>query len=774
MYKSEQPDSIWEEGTFCADSSVRFTILPRLAGEEAEPLIQCFDAFQKSYSMALAATRCSIWEYDVKSRILCVPAGQFPVAAIQKRGVLFYNVPESLIADRIIHPEDVGDFWNAYKELHTGLDYLGCLVRVLDRHQVYRWNRLYCQIEKDESGNPARLVGIMQDIQREREIERSASTESNLRSSLLADAISVYELNLTKDEVCRISTENERVTGQTIKKVSELLRFVRENLIDFAHRAAFFETFAVETVLEEYRKGKREISLEFRRLNSAGDMQWVCMTEYLYTDAEHGDEILSFCICRDIHESKMREQELQYKAEVDSLTKVYNRAAAIARVEAHLAQNANGLHALMILDIDHFKKVNDTYGHVYGDSVLSEISQKLRRLFRSNDVIGRLGGDEFLIFLPDIAMEETAIRRAEEVCSELRATYSSGAGPCEVSVSVGIVFARHETEFYDLYQEADDALYQAKENGRDGYAIYESNHKDRAQLEMQGRFRECSKKMHRASTSKNLLKNISKILHSFFNPKQAIPPVLELLARQFGAQRAYIYERSRFNEPFRLTFEWNSIDEQLLSQDLFHIPSVIPKEEDPLFGQECLCVHDIDYAEASIQWVGEQLGLKAMIRSGFYLDESCYGFVGLDILGMSHYFTEEEQEMFCTASKVLEEYVLVNRNKQNLERQLDIMRGLMEHSPASILILDVESRRVVYYNRRAGQMFPDVVEGKLLSGDPEGSGCENGLFQRLDELREEMLEGSVSLPCPGGGCVQGNIRWVYWYDGMTCCMLEVP
>jgi diguanylate cyclase (GGDEF)-like protein len=161
----------------------------------------------------------------------------------------------------------------------------------------------------------------------------------------------------------------------------------------------------------------------------------------------------------------------------DSLTGLLNRRGAEAAIAAATsgggAADARRSHAALLVDIDHFKHINDTHGHAQGDAVISRLAKALRAGLRPGDVSARLGGDEFLIFLPDC---DSA--RAEQIATQLleavRAEGEQGGAPFEVSVGVGVAKAA-EGNFDLLYHRADVALYQAKAAGKNRYAVFDSD-----------------------------------------------------------------------------------------------------------------------------------------------------------------------------------------------------------------------------------------------------------------------------------------------------------
>ena len=164
---------------------------------------------------------------------------------------------------------------------------------------------------------------------------------------------------------------------------------------------------------------------------------------------------------------------MQHKAERDGLTGVYNRTVFEKYVNEVLADGTQRQHAFFLLDIDDFKNVNDSKGHAFGDAVLCEVTANLERSFRSSDLLGRIGGDEFAVLMCDISSRENALAKAEQICS----LYSKGDNQegLKISCSIGVVFCDSAvgSTFDDLYQQADKALYKAKEKGKNVFVMFD-------------------------------------------------------------------------------------------------------------------------------------------------------------------------------------------------------------------------------------------------------------------------------------------------------------
>ncbi len=167
----------------------------------------------------------------------------------------------------------------------------------------------------------------------------------------------------------------------------------------------------------------------------------------------------------EIETRKKLEQDLIVAATIDKLTQIYNRRKleAIIETEIERAKRYNRPLSLIMLDIDDFKRVNDTYGHQVGDNVLKELANILKNNIRVSDTAGRWGGEEFMIVVP-----ETAANNAWELAEKIRnlIASSSFAGSCIITISLGLAQLQPGDNFDSFLKRVDDALYQAKSRGK--------------------------------------------------------------------------------------------------------------------------------------------------------------------------------------------------------------------------------------------------------------------------------------------------------------------
>ena len=192
---------------------------------------------------------------------------------------------------------------------------------------------------------------------------------------------------------------------------------------------------------------------------------------------------------RDVSDRKEAEDRLLHDALHDALTTLPNRTLFVDRLTHCLdrrARNRSYRCALLFLDLDRFKMINDSFGHAIGDRLLVQASSRLKSCLRPTDTLARLGGDEFAILLDEVGDASTAVRVAQRIQQELEAPFHLEGREIYSTASIGIALSTAESEPADVLRDADTAMYRAKSQGRAGYAIFDSqmHAQVRAQLKL--------------------------------------------------------------------------------------------------------------------------------------------------------------------------------------------------------------------------------------------------------------------------------------------------
>ena len=328
---------------------------------------------------------------------------------------------------------------------------------------INNWFRLeFSVVSMDEDGNLENFLLIVKEItQMKQEEEKHREMIKALSSIYLFGAMIDLEQKLVQP--IRLSGEIRQFVSDDEISHHELLTIFCENMLEYDYVDRVREFMNLDT-LPERLQDVQAITCEYQgtRIGWGRIIIIPCVGE---------DDVLkkAFFAVQDVTEQKKREEWMQYKMEHDELTGTLNRTA-FNRV-AKVLQASKLTMTFVLLDIDKFKLINDTYGHDVGDEVLKYLVQVLNEKLRATDKIFRLGGDEFAIIMSGLTREKAFF--IKDIIGDINRVLCSGTKNLPVfSVSAGITFSEGG---YDesLYRNADQALYRTKETTRCGCTVYE-------------------------------------------------------------------------------------------------------------------------------------------------------------------------------------------------------------------------------------------------------------------------------------------------------------
>jgi diguanylate cyclase (GGDEF)-like protein/PAS domain S-box-containing protein len=317
-------------------------------------------------------------------------------------------------------------------------------------------------VERDEDGQPLRMCGTARNVTAERAAEQDRRVAQEVIRSM-AEAVSVSDLEF------RFLTVNPAFTRITGWRQEEVAGQPAALLNSSQHPMDHYLALREELQRNGYWRGE----LWQRRKDGEEFLSWAEVSEV--RDA-NGVRTHFVGVISDITDRKRAEQELRYLANYDALTGLPNRTLLSERIGHAIvrARSTARKIAVLFLDLDRFKHVNDSMGHATGDRMLKAAGSRLRQVVREGDSVARIGGDEFTIVLEDIASSVEAERIAEKVIAAFEEPLELDNGQeVVISLSIGIsMYPDHGQSPSDLLKFADTAMYQAKEHGRKTWMVY--------------------------------------------------------------------------------------------------------------------------------------------------------------------------------------------------------------------------------------------------------------------------------------------------------------
>ena len=330
------------------------------------------------------------------------------------------------------------------------------------------WTALSNEVVRDADGRPLYFVAHIEDITQSRETATALREAEERFRRAFDDAPIGMGLVAPDGRWLRVNRELTEITGYS---EAELLE---RSFQDITHPDD------LEDDLEQARRlladEVRSYRIEKRYLRADGEIVWVTLSVSLVRDGD-GAPLYFVSQIEDVTERKHALQELERLADHDSLTGLLNRRRfdeELQRELGRLARQPDRQAALLLLDIDRFKLVNDSLGHRAGDDVLSAVAQTISRRLRDTDVIARLGGDEFAALLFDLHDARDARQIATDLAAAIRSqSILTVGGAATVTVSIGVVALDHQTSEreVDTLIAADNAMYRAKRAGRNRISL---------------------------------------------------------------------------------------------------------------------------------------------------------------------------------------------------------------------------------------------------------------------------------------------------------------
>lgn len=411
--------------------------------------------------IALEESKNSIFEYKQNEKKIILKGKIVDVFHMEE----VENMPDSCMDYGVLCEDSYADCMAMFEEIKVH-DFTTRDLKLRVDHQEC-WYRIIMKNIYDECHNLRNTIGVIANVDEQKRQKLELEENERIQSKLVSNALMTSLINLTTGLV-------KEKNSVKVEKELNYQNYVRNEIIpriDDNNRRQILTNMSISHLFNEYKMGNDTVELVFQMIVEKKPIWVSCM----YHIIKNEDEIDALMMINDINEKRSKEIELQKQAQRDGLTELYNAATLKSKVNEYLSsvQSLDGYQIFILMDLDNFKAINDTFGHAYGDQVLRDVAAILSRKFRRNDIVARLGGDEFVVMLMNVKDKDSIDRIYEELVEDLNLTYTEEDISITISASLGISIApTHGSDFQTLYQKADKALYEAKKSNKNGYRIY--------------------------------------------------------------------------------------------------------------------------------------------------------------------------------------------------------------------------------------------------------------------------------------------------------------
>jgi diguanylate cyclase (GGDEF)-like protein/PAS domain S-box-containing protein len=406
------------------------------------------------YSLATKTTKMDIFDWDIEKDNLVWDDGLYALHGVDKND--FTGAYQAWV-DRV-HPDDIERAQLEVEQALRGEKDFDTDFRLVHPDGTIKYVQACAVVLRDEAHKPVRMIGLNWDIterkQAEEELRRAATVFDNTDEAIIVT-------NAERD----IVLVNKAFTVITGYKPDDVLGKNPRLLKSGRHDVAFYQTMWDTLKRDDQWRG------EIWDRCKNGDVFPAWENINVVRD-EQGRIINYVAIFTDISILKEPEERLAHQAHHDALTGLPNRLRFIANLEQAIesAKRHNQKVALMFLDLDRFKHINDTFGHDVGDQLLKTIAERLKSCVRAEDTVARLGGDEFTVVLTEVVEAEDAGLIADKIVKIVRKPVTLDTHTIDTSTSVGIsIFPDDAVDSEGMVKAADTAMYHAKAMGKNSF-----------------------------------------------------------------------------------------------------------------------------------------------------------------------------------------------------------------------------------------------------------------------------------------------------------------
>ncbi len=549
----------------------------------------------------------------------------------------FIGSSDQLPITSIMHPDDVGEFYEAVSRLDEGDQHI--IIRMKNGANVYRYYKIKLWYNgRIIDGFKSYDISIMDIVVIE---SRYRELDFNVRKYRHYMAVMngyYFEYDINKNEFSMFLYVNDRSNVLVRENFDTFCEMMREKYLPDEKAHNQFEIFA------EYLKGGVDnFTVQFSTtfLSKASRMDILIFNGGTFYYNEQKKIVMG--TVKNVKRKWIEKAYYQTEASRDCATGLLNKRGIMEYVSDRIRFSESRDIEVIIIDVDNFKNINDTYGHLFGDEVISKVSDVIKSVVGPRGVVGRFGGDEFMIIMEDFGDNAEISNLLKTIEKKLAWIYSGTKDDIVVTASIGVSKYPYDGKTYEeLFMKADKALYIAKEKGKNGYVIYDEKNHENIKMSQSAKIRIQTAIVNWADiVSESVIE-----LHTFGS--SAIPGILKRISDASGLSAITIYAGSDLKN----TYSEGMYEEKLSSFYDKHSHDYFTQFDDS--GN--FVVRDADMLEDISKdnvYGYNCANVKSYLQNVIYKDDEPYVLISYDMLGKIYNWSSSEINPLGIISKMI-------------------------------------------------------------------------------------------------------------------------
>ena len=622
-----------------------------------------------------------------------------------------------------IIPEDIPTFKQAIEDVLKDDGVVDVEFRTVTANGGLRWLHVRGNLYARE-GKKYTIVTIIEDVSERKIVEEELQRQAE-RLHILSEAEGEKILDYNaKTDVMIIRSSDEYGMAKDEIHGRYMEKFQEETI--YHEDVAYYKA-----VMESLLKSPKHDTIEFRINRFDEEYTWYQANLTSLLGAEgYVTRIVGRMI--NINDRKMKEMELLLRAEKDALTGIYNQGAAEQLIRNSIEEGSDSsLSALMIIDLDNFKEANDLLGHAHGDQLLEKTAEVLNEMFKGGDIIGRIGGDEFIVYMRNLTTISDADEMANNVVKNVKYDLDFEGQPIHVTCSVGVaIYPYHGDTFEALFEKADRAVYTVKANGKDGYRVYHA-----ASTTVYHANRKVGYDMSKTlDYERNIEDQVMQLLFEDRVLESALKSAIELMTAKYQFHRGYICGNDSLPISRTIQFTVKSYATGKETDEHYELKRVVNEILYASFPSVTM-IHDYDLTAEEMHDYFRAEGIKSML---YYPLTSKGEFQGAIVfenhedvqMELSKSEMEEIRSLFRLMEANILQIGLMDR-LQNFAAQI----AIFDNMDSFVYVVNPDTYEISFINKKVVIESPDVKIGDTCykAMQNRDTPCENCILRNLDK-----------------------------------------